>query len=272
MHGFVSFNHKIASASEAFLSSISSAALYGKGIFTTIAVYDKKPFLWEKHWRRLNENAEKTGIDLSEFAEGTVKDSLLEIIEKNEISNARARVTLFDEQASEIWLFETKRKTSILITTADFRKIENDFNLTVSPFRINSTSPLAGVKSCNYLENLLALEETKKRGFGEAIRLNEKDEIVSASTANVFWIKNKEIFTPALETGCLAGTTRELLIENFAVRQVEAGLNEIIEADEIFLTSAGIGICPANFGNINKRSLSNVPKLKNILDLPGAKS
>lgn len=272
MRRFVFFNHQISPASEAFLSSVSFAALYGKGIFTTIAIYDKKPFLWEKHWRRLNENAEKIGIDLSEFAEETVRDSLLEIIEKNKVTSARARITFFDERASGIWQFETKRKTGILIMTADFRKIETDFNLTVSPFRINSTSPLAGVKSCNYLENLLVLEEAKRCEFDEAIRLNEKNEIVSASTANIFWIKNKEIFTPALETGCLAGTMRELLLENFAVRQVKASLDEIIEADEIFLTSAGIGICPANFENIKKRSLSNIPKIKNILDLPDAKS
>ena len=272
MHRFVSFNHKISLATEAFLSSISSAAFYGRGIFTTIAIHNEVPFLWKKHWRRLSEDAEKIGIDLLEFTEKTVKNTLLEIIEKNEITNARARLTFFDERASGIWQLESSRKTSVLITTADFRKIETDFNLTVSPFRINSTSPLAGVKSCNYLENLLALEEAKGRGFDEAIRFNEKDEIVSASTANVFWIKNKKIFTPALETGCLAGTTRELLLENFPVRQVKARLNEIIEADEIFLTSAGIGICPANFENAEKRRVSMIPELKKTLDLPDVKS
>jgi branched-chain amino acid aminotransferase len=217
MHLLINFNSRLLSASEASLRAISSAALYGKGVFTTIAVYDKQPFLWEKHWRRLNGDAEKIGVDLSNFSEEQVKDALAELIEKNKTKNARARITFFDEGASKIWQFGTNRKTGLLITTADARETPEVLRLTISPFLVNSTSPLAGVKSCNYMENLLALEEAERRGFGETIRLNERQEIVSASMANVFWIKNKKIFTPTLETGCLAGTTRAFLLDNFAV-------------------------------------------------------
>lgn len=272
MHQFIYFDGQIISAIKANLLVISSAALYGRGVFTTMAVKNKAPFLWEKHWHRLNDNAEKIGVDLSEFSEAAVKSSLAELIEKNKANDARARITFFDGSASQIWQIETNRKTSLLIATADLRSAPDVLRLTVSPFSVNSTSPLAGVKSCNYLENLLALEEAKNRGFDEAIRLNEKQEIVSASTANVFWVKNKKIFTPALETGCLMGTTREFLLENFAVRAVKARLNKIVEADEVFLTSAGIGICPANFDNVKNGNFSAVPELKKFLDLPGVKS
>ncbi|MGC2238627.1 MAG: aminotransferase class IV [Pyrinomonadaceae bacterium] len=241
MHAFASFNQKIHSPDEIKLSAVSSAALYGRGVFTTVAVYAGKPFLWEKHWRRLIENAGKAGLNLSEFSEEKVKKSFSEAIIKNELKNGRARLTFFDESASGVWSFETNNKASLLITTANFRETK-DMNLTVSPYPINSKSPLAGVKSCNYLENLLALDGAKRRGFDEAIRLNEKEEIVSASMANIFWIKDEKIFTPALETGCLAGTTREFLTESFSVLEVKAKINEICEADEIFLTSAGIGI------------------------------
>lgn len=242
MHGFVSFNHQISPASEAFLSSVSSAALYGKGIFTTIGIYDKEPFLWEKHWRRLSDNAEKIGIDLSKFTEEAVKIYLSETIEKNEIANARARITFFDEGASGIWKFESSRKTSVLITTADLRELKADFRLTVSPFRVNSASPLSGVKSCNYLENILALELAQSHYFAEAVRLNERKEIVSACMANIFWVKNEKLFTPSLKTGCLAGTTREFVLENQECFEIEAELNNLREADAIFLTSAGLGI------------------------------
>jgi 4-amino-4-deoxychorismate lyase len=122
------------------------------------------------------------------------------------------------------------------------------------------------------MENLLALEEAERRGFGETIRLNERQEIVSASMANVFWIKNKKIFTPTLETGCLAGTTRAFLLDNFAVCEIKASLNKIIEADEIFLTSARVGICRAEFVNLKKRDFSIIPELKKFLDLQSVKS
>jgi len=86
------------------------------------------------------------------------------------------------------------------------------------------------------------LENAKANGFDEAIRLNERGEIASAATANVFWTKNGKIFTPSLETGCLAGTTRRFVLERFAVNEKTAQIMELEQADEVFLTSAGIGI------------------------------
>lgn len=255
MHEFVSFNHQISSATNTLLSAVSSAAFYGKGIFTTLAIYDGKPFLWEKHWQRLNDNAKKIGVDLSIFEEEKVKTSLLEIIKNNNLTRARARLTLFDESSSSIWQIESNRKTSLLITTADLRSTPENLRLTVSPFCINSTSPLAGIKSCNYLENILALENAKAQGFDEAVRLNEKGEITSACMANIFWAKGDNIFTPSLNTGCLAGTTRGFILDNFAIEEREAAFAELSEADEIFLTSAGVGI--AKVERLGERELSS---------------
>lgn len=248
MHEFISFNHRIITAGEAKISALSSAALYGSGVFTSLAVYNRKPFQWEKHWRRLAKNAEKLNIRLgSEITEEAVRNSLFELIEANNLTEGRARITFFDEAASEIWTFENARRTSVLIATGDFRAGAEEFRLTLSSSRINSKSPLANVKSCNYLENLLALEEAKSRGFDEAIRLNEKGEITSASMANLFWIKDETIFTPSLETGCLEGTTRAFVIElvkeiGFEIYTTEENFDELRLAEEVFLTSAGIGV------------------------------
>jgi len=255
MHNFVSFNHQIISTENAFLSAISSAAFYGKGIFTTLAVYNLKPFLWEKHWERLNENAGKLCIDLADYSEESVKKSLLEIITENKIINGRVRITFFDESASGVWNFDTNKKTSLLIATADLRNIYNSFRLAVSPFQVNSTSPLAGIKSCNYLENLLALENAKAENFDEAIRLNERGEVVSACMANIFWIKNNCIFTSALETGCLKGTIRSFILEKFPVEERRLDLSELLEAEDAFLTSSGLGVVKVQ--NINTVDFSD---------------
>jgi branched-subunit amino acid aminotransferase/4-amino-4-deoxychorismate lyase len=244
MHKYVFFDREILKAEKAVISAAASAALYGRGVFTTVAIYDSKPLFWEKHWRRLFENAGKLNIDLSEFGEELMKNALSAIVEANKMRSGRARLTFFDETASRIWNLETARKTSFLITTADFQTISGDFRLTVSPFPVNSASPLANVKSCNYLEKIIALDEAKKRGFDEAVRINERGEIASACMANVFWIKDGKLFTPPIETGCLAGTTREFLIEELKCFETIANLRTLREADAIFLTSAGIGIRP----------------------------
>lgn len=255
MSQFVSLNQQVSIAEDAYLPAISSAMFYGRGIFTTVAIYNSEPFQWKKHWTRLIENSKKIKLDLCEYDADNVKQNLAQVIEQNKLISARARLTFFDESPNKLWQPALKRTTSLLIITGKSLSVLTSLNLTISDFRINSTSPLTGVKSCNYLENILSFENAKDKGFDEAIRLNESGEIVSASMANVFWIKNKEILTPSLETGCLKGTTRSFVMENFTVKEKKASIDELINADEIFLTSAGIGI--AKVKEFNKKTFNS---------------
>jgi branched-chain amino acid aminotransferase len=245
MHKVALFNGKIVNVDEANLSGMSSAALYGKGVFTTIAIYDGKPFLLEKHLRRLRSNSNSIGLNYPESNLGEIEHQLDQLINENSIVNGRVRVAIFDASLSRMWSDDSSERVDILIITADQRKVSAKLNVTVSPYSMNSTSPVAGVKSCNYLENILAVNEAKSREFNEAIRLNQRGEVTSGCMANVFWLKGGQLFTPSLATGCLAGTTREYIRENFDCREVKVDTNEVSNADGIFLTSAGIGVVQA---------------------------
>ncbi len=238
----VSLNGQIREHPDALVNGTSAAALYGKGIFTTIGIHNGKPFLWEKHWKRLKTDSVKLGIDLSDFPETAVLNGLYAIVAKTEVREGRARVTFIDESPSAMWPYTTDRKTSLLIMTAEPRAVPEYFRLTVSPHLFNSTSPLAGIKSCNYLEHLTVYEEAKGRGFDEALRINERGEVTSAAMANVFWLKDEELKTPSLKTGCLAGTTRKFVLENLECVEASSGVEALQNADAIFLTSAGLGI------------------------------
>lgn len=88
----------------------------------------------------------------------------------------------------------------------------------------------------------MAFEEARARGFDEAVRLNERGEVTSACMANVFWLKDGKLYTPSLQTGCLPGTTREHILENMECVEIGARIAELHSADDIFLTSAGIGV------------------------------
>jgi branched-subunit amino acid aminotransferase/4-amino-4-deoxychorismate lyase len=246
MHKFISFNGEICNPADASVPALSSAALYGWGIFTSLGIHGGIPFLWEKHWSRLIEYAAGVGIDISEITEREVYENLIAVISANKIRDARARITFFDNAAG-FWNCAATDKTNVLIATADFRDLPENFTLTVSPYRINSTSALAGLKSCNYLENLLSWERAKDAGFDEALRLNEKGEVTSACIANVFWVKGEKLYTPSLKTGALSGTMRAYVIEQaresgLECLEVKFGIEQLFEADECFLTSAGIGI------------------------------
>lgn len=240
MHERVYFNGSIAAGAR--IAAISSAALYGRGVFSTIAIHDGEPFLLDKHVRRLIANSGSFGIELSTKHEEELRGGLYDLIAENHIVRGRARVTIFDESESEIWGKPDRVNISLLIMTADARPVPAELRLTASPYTINSTSPLAGVKSCNYMEHQTAYGEARSRGFGEALRLNERGHATSGSMANVFWEKGGTLFTPSLSTGCLAGTTREFVLENMRCEEVEAGIDVLESAERIFLTSAGIGV------------------------------
>lgn len=206
-------------------------------------MFDGLPFLWEKHWRRLNSNAAAIGLDLSEFNENYVFERLRSEIRDSELSDGKARISFFDRAPSPMWSNPNGAPTIGLSIITRRRQSRNaNLSLTVSPFPINSRSPLAGIKSCNYLENLLAIDDAHRRRFDEAVRVNERGEITSACLANIFWMCGGCLYTPALSTGCLPGTTREFILENLECMAGEFDIDELRVAESIFLASAGRGV------------------------------
>lgn len=221
---------------------ISESVLYGKGVFTTIAISDGRPCLLEKHWIRLQKNAAVVSIDISGLRKDCLLDEIEKSVERNKLINGRVRITILDESSSQLWSHEKYGETRFSVITGELRPVHACFSLTISPFPANSRSPLAGIKSCNYLEPIMSLDEAKGRWFHEAVRVNERGFVTSACMANVFWVKGGRLFTPSLTTGCLAGTTREFVLENLDCREVEVGIEALNDAEAIFLTSAGIGV------------------------------
>lgn len=242
MHDWVSFNSHIIKSSDAEISALSGAALYGKGVFTTIAIRGGLPFLFEKHWLRLESNAAFLGIPLRGLTKEALFASLIELIDRNSVDDGRCRTTIFDGSPSRRWNHPGPANSPVLIQTADAPEIENRLTMGHSPFKITSNSEFNRVKSCNYLERLHAFETASRQGFHEAVRLNENGEVVSACMANLFWITDGRIFTPSVETGCLAGTSREYVIERCSVSETRLGIEALRNAQTVFLTSAGFGL------------------------------
>jgi 4-amino-4-deoxychorismate lyase len=252
VHSRIILNNQLLDGERARLPAITPATLYGRGVFTTLAVYNGHPFLWPEHWARLAAHADRAGVDRSSLDEEQTRAQLTRLIEANHVREGRARVTLLSTARQEgIWNLNGEREgpeTLLLIMTGDTHAPSQDaLALTVSPYRINTLSPLVGIKSVNYLEHIMAREESRARDFHEAVVLNERGEVVSATLANIFWVKDGALHTPALQTGALAGVTRARILslaEELGVPLVE-GVNELAQvgdADEIFLTSAGLGV------------------------------
>jgi branched-subunit amino acid aminotransferase/4-amino-4-deoxychorismate lyase len=239
-------------ATKARVAPVSSAMLYGRGVFTTVAIYDANPFLWSKHWQRLTAHAAKLDIDHTGCTEKGVGDAMRKLIAFNQVKDGRARVIMLARSGRDTWKTKTSggKKTDLLIMTGDPPKAPpNGSSLAVSPFRINTFSPLTGIKSLNYLANVLAWEEAQSRDFDEAVVLNERGEIAAATTANLFWVKDGTVHTPSLSTGAMAGVTRECVIDVASKHFIPLlegvyEMGDLTDADEIFLTSSALGVAP----------------------------
>ncbi|HEY0098578.1 MAG TPA: aminotransferase class IV [Pyrinomonadaceae bacterium] len=251
MHAKIIHNGRLLEPGKSRLPALTSATLYGRGVFTTLAVHHGQPFLWPEHWARLMEHAERCGVRSDQFGEATVGRALVKLIKENRVDDGRARVTLLTRAVRGVWKERAgggEVETDLLIMTGDARPApEEGLALTLSPYRLNTLSPLAGVKSVNYLEHVIGWEEAHARDFHEAVVLNERGEIASATMANIFWVTRGTIHTPALATGALAGTTRARVIalaEELAFPLVEGtyDTSHLSDADEIFLTSASHGV------------------------------
>jgi len=238
------------------LPPTSNILLYGKGLFTTVRIDRGEPLFWDKHWVRLGRDSGKVGVDLSEFSEPRVFDELKQKIASSGVSEGRARITFLDRRSSDIWPAETEHDTTISILVGERRRLPEKFSITASPYRVNTFSPLVGVKSCNYLENLMSMDEAKGRGFHEAIKLNENGDITSGCMSNVFWLKRGVLFTPNLDTGCLPGTTREYILEILPCKQTREPIDTLIDVEAIFMTSAGLGVVQAH--DLDGRSFARV--------------
>lgn len=252
MHPVIYLNKSMVEATKARVAPVSSAMLYGRGVFTTLAIYNSQPFLWSKHWQRLTAHAKKLDVDYTGCTEKSVGDALRKLIAVNQVKEGRARVIMLARSGRDFWKTKTPgtKKTDLLIMTGDPQKVSaNGLSLAVSPYRVNTFSPLSGIKSLNYLDHVLSWEEAQSRDFDEAVVLNERGEIVSATTANLFWAKDGTLHTPTLSAGALAGITRECVIDiaNKHFIPLLEGIYEmtdLTDADEIFLTSSSLGVAP----------------------------
>jgi len=241
MHPLIFHNDRIVEAAESKIVPTVAGLLYGWGVFTTLRIYNGRPFAFDLHWKRLLLHAEKTRVavplDIKQ-----ARRALDKLIASNSVEQGRARLTLVKGDAGP-WRIEPGRESEFLIfTAAETPRARADLALTLSPYRVLSTSLLAGVKQTALLENLFALDEARSRDFNEAVLLNERGEIVSATAGNIFWVQGDEVFTPSLSTGCVAGVTRHFVHEiavRWKLHVVEGSfpVQRLLDAREVFLTS-----------------------------------
>jgi len=199
---------------------------FGKALFETILVLEKPVFLKE-HLERLNK-----GLELLKINKKITGEYINRVISEKEIKNQVLKITVSVKNI----VINTRP-----ITYTD-EEYKNGFKLCFSEVIRNSTSMLSYVKSVNYIENIIEKEKAMDKGFQEVIFANEHGKICEGSCSNIFFIKNKNIYTPKVSCGILTGVVRAWVINNYKVEEGEYDINNLLESDEIFITNSIMGI------------------------------
>lgn len=200
---------------------------FGLGIFETIKVKEGRAFALEKHMKRL-----QRGLAFFEFSQKITAKDIEEYIAQQIEKDFSLKVMV-----SEKNILFVKRENSY-----HDRDKQQGLKLRTSSVKRNSTSPLVYYKSLQCADNILEKRKAKQQGYDEVLFLNEKDFICEGAVSNIFFLRDKELYTPKIEDGLLPGTMREQILENYTVKEVSISREELACFDACFVSNALMGI------------------------------
>nr|WP_312290785.1 aminotransferase class IV [Clostridium chromiireducens] len=203
---------------------VDEGVFFGRGVFETM-LWKNEPVFLDEHLNRLK--SAMTQINLLPLEETMLREYLSKLNIKDKV----LKITV-----TPLNIIITERELNYKVEDYD-----RGMSLTISKVRRNSTSRLCYIKSTCYIENLIEKENAKKIGYDDVIFLNEKDNITETSCANIFIVKNNEIFTPRLEDGLLNGIIRAEILKEFKVIEKSITLEELKKSDEVIITNSLMG-------------------------------
>lgn len=222
---------------EPLVTGVDHGLTVGDGVFETCAVYGGTAFALSRHLRRLRRSA--LGIGLAEPNLDTVREGVRAVLAAAGPETGRLRITLTGGVGplGSNRLPPQDQHQSLLVLAGPAAPSAVSRVVRV-PWVRNERSAVAGLKTTSYAENVVAVAEAYRRGADEAVLANTVGELCEGTASNVFVEREGELVTPPLSSGCLAGITRELLLEwaaqeDLPVREAAAGELRYEVLDEV---------------------------------------
>jgi branched-chain amino acid aminotransferase len=239
----------------------------GDGVFDTLAIHDGTPVFLDRHLRRLRNGIDRLLIANTPTDE-ELTSALFQLIEANGIDEARARITITPGPGSSPRDRGTQPLT--VITTSPLHKAPSSVSLCTVQWTRNERSPLAGIKSTSWGENASILRYAATNGFDNAILCDSTGRLSECTTSNLYLVIDGQILTPSLESGCLPGIIREVLIDEQFVSEQDLFPSDLELATEVFISSSTTGVVPVRSvdghtyaapGRLTARALETIEKL-----------
>jgi branched-chain amino acid aminotransferase len=242
-------NDELVPIVEAKVSVLDHGFTVADGVFETLLVSDGEVFALDRHLARLAKSASGLGISIPDAPK--ISNGITQVLQKNpKVDFGRLRITV-TSGAGPLGSDRTAATPTLVISLAEQATWPPSTKVLLVPWSRNENSPLAGLKTTSYAENVYALDVAKSKGFSEALYCDTSGRLCEGTGSNIFLIKGEQIFTPSDASGLLRGITRDLVIEwainaGFVIVERDVDPSELWDADEVFITSSTRDVHPVS--------------------------
>ncbi len=242
------YNGKIYKADTPIIGAANRGLRYGDGVFETIKIKNGQLILEDEHFARLWKGIQVLQFTVPKhFNPDKLQEEVLQLAKKNRHEKlVRVRINVFRGNGG---LYDAADNfTDYTIETWALPEGNGEWNSNGLDIGIydnvkKSCDILSNLKHNNYLPYVMAALHAKKQKWNDAIVLNTYGRICDSTIANIFLIKNDIIYTPALHEGGVAGIMRKHVLQQltnagFTGIEKEISIDELLKADEVFLTNS----------------------------------
>lgn len=259
-NGIVFWNGEFLPLEEANVSPFDRGFLFGDGVYELIPFHHKTPLSLDSHLSRLQTSLELVNIN-NPYDKESWKKYITELVGFSEHEDIYTYLQVTRGVAPRDHAYPKNIKPSVFMYTDKLSHITDEqaskgFQaVTLEDFRWLKCN----IKSTSLIGNVLLRQEAIEGGYDEAI-LIRGDIATEGAASNIFIVVNKTIITPKNSNLLLPGITRDIVIEiaeknSFPCEQKDITKNELLAAEEIFLTSSGKGVMPVT--RINGKDIGN---------------
>jgi branched-chain amino acid aminotransferase len=234
-------NGRLVDETEASISPFDHGILVGDGVFETLRVYAGQPFAVRRHLDRLERSA--AGIELPVPPRPVLEQAVGEVAAASGVDEGRLRVTI-TSGVGPLGSARGEAGLTVVAAVTPFVPLPADYAVRVAPWARNERGALTGLKTISYAENARALAWARRHGADEAIFANLAGNLCEGSATNVFLVAGGRLMTPPLSAGCLAGVTRDLVIELTDAAEEDMPVDALAVAEEAFVTGTVAEVRP----------------------------
>lgn len=247
----ICFNGKIIAADKPVLLASNRSYRYGDGVFETMKIKAGKILLADYHFERLFSSLLLLKFEWPKLVtQEKLEEKILELCEKNKCNSlARVRLSVFRGNGG---LYDDDKAAQYLIECWPLNESVNQLNenglvIDIYTGAEKGRDDFSNIKSANFLPYSMAALFAKEIKVNDCLVLNAAGGIADSTIANVFLVNGNIISTPSLYEGCINGVMRRHIIKQlkengYELREEQLKLNNLEEAEEVFLTNAINGI------------------------------